>query len=186
MTRKISTAARVESLKGKSEKFWIEAKIKIRHPATNIPDWTGFSVTRFGEIPPLRQNFKNLRQFLRFSLGSVGQNFEPTFANLFNYLANFHCSKWPNIEQIIKPSSHTDWLDCSHHNDDENKRSPKLWTTTCSKLSQTFELTWCRSWCLYITRIRCFQRLCFVFVFYVVPIVCLSFFPKMGQPRPLS
>ena len=49
-------------------------------------------MTRFGEIPPLGQNFKALSQFFE-GLISVGQNFEPTLANLLYYLANFLCSK---------------------------------------------------------------------------------------------
>ena len=58
------------------------------------------SVTRFGEIPPLWQNLKTLRQFFE-GLFSVGQNFKPTLANLVYYLAILHWSKWPNIKQII-------------------------------------------------------------------------------------
>ena len=37
------------------------------------------SANRFGEIPPLLQNFKTLRQFFE-GLVSVWQNFEPTLA----------------------------------------------------------------------------------------------------------
>ena len=58
------------------------------------------------EIPPLLQNFKTLGQYFE-GLVSVGQNFEPTLANLLYYLANFHCFKWPNIKQLIKSSGHT-------------------------------------------------------------------------------
>ena len=58
------------------------------------------SVTRFGEIPPLWQNFKTLRQFFEVLVG-VGQTFELTLANLLYDLANFHWYKWPNIKQII-------------------------------------------------------------------------------------
>ena len=57
-------------------------------------------MTRFGEIPPLWQNFNTLRQFIE-GLVSVVQKFEPTLANLLYYLPNFHCSKCPNIIQII-------------------------------------------------------------------------------------
>ena len=60
-------------------------------------------MTRFGEIPPPWQNFKTLWQCFESSVG-VGQNFQPTLANLLYYLANFHCAKCPNI----KPSGHTD------------------------------------------------------------------------------
>ena len=56
------------------------------------------SVTRFGEIPPLWQNFKTLGQFFE-CLVSVGQNFETTLAHILFSLANFHCCKWPNINQ---------------------------------------------------------------------------------------
>ena len=73
-------------------------------------------MTRFGKIPTLRQNFQALRQFFE-GLISVGQNFEPTLANLLYYLANFHCSKWPNIEQIIYPSGHTDLKYHSHYDE---------------------------------------------------------------------
>ena len=58
------------------------------------------SVTIFGEIPRLWQNFKTLRQLFK-GLISVGQNFQPTLASLLCYLANFHSSKWPNIKQLI-------------------------------------------------------------------------------------
>ena len=57
------------------------------------------SVTRSGEIPPLWQKFKTLWQFF-VGLVIVGQNFKPTLANLSYYKENFHCFKWPNIEQI--------------------------------------------------------------------------------------
>ena len=60
--------------------------------------------------PPLWHNFKTLSQYFE-GLVSVGQNFEPTLANIWYYLANFHCSKWPNIKQIMYPSGRTDrWL----------------------------------------------------------------------------
>ena len=65
------------------------------------------SVTRFGEISPLWQYFKSLGQFCT-GLFRVKQNFEPTLANLLCSLANFGCSKRPNIEQLIKPSGHTE------------------------------------------------------------------------------
>ena len=32
---------------------------------------------------------------------------EPTLPNFLCIWANFHCWKWPNIEQIIEPSGHT-------------------------------------------------------------------------------
>ena len=46
--------------------------------------WT--SVTRFGEISLIRQNYKSLWQFFEMGL-SIWQNCEPTIANL----AIFHC-----------------------------------------------------------------------------------------------
>ena len=49
------------------------------------------SVTRFGEISPLWQNFKSL--WLLFEgLICIGQNFEPNWAN-------FHFCYWPNTEE---------------------------------------------------------------------------------------
>ena len=65
-------------------------------------------MTRFGKIPPLGQNFKTLGQCFESSVG-FGQNFEPTLANLLDYLTIFHCSKWPNIKKIMKPSGHTEY-----------------------------------------------------------------------------
>ena len=41
-------------------------------------------------------------------LFSIWQNVEPTVANNLCYWANFCCSKYPNLEQIIWPSGHTD------------------------------------------------------------------------------
>ena len=53
------------------------------------------SVTRFGEISALGENLKKvIDHFLR----NIWPNCEPTLANIF---AVGHCSKWPNIEQII-------------------------------------------------------------------------------------
>ena len=46
----------------------------------------GNSVTRFGEISLIRQNYKSLWQFFEMGL-SIWQNCEPTIANL----AIFHC-----------------------------------------------------------------------------------------------
>ena len=51
------------------------------------------SVTKFGKF---RQFDKSLATFWGFFI--TCQNFEPILAN---YSANFHCCKWPNIEQII-------------------------------------------------------------------------------------
>ena len=47
------------------------------------------SVTRFGKISPLWQNFKSLRLFLE-DLFFIGQNFDPNWAN-FMIWTNFDC-----------------------------------------------------------------------------------------------
>ena len=49
----------------------------------------GGSVTRFGEIPPLWQNYKTLGQLFE-GFVIFGQIFETTLANLLYCLANFH------------------------------------------------------------------------------------------------
>ena len=59
------------------------------------------SVTRFGGISPLMHNFKKCLAISWVINGGIWQNCEPTFANILYYLAIFHCSKWPNIEQMI-------------------------------------------------------------------------------------
>ena len=56
-------------------------------------------MTRFGEISPLRHNFKKFLTFLSKYL-VFWQNCEPTLANISHLLGNFLCSKWPNIEII--------------------------------------------------------------------------------------
>ena len=58
------------------------------------------SVTRFGEISPLRRNIKQLWQILKAPL-SIWKNFEHTLANFLCNWANFQCCKWPNIEKVI-------------------------------------------------------------------------------------
>ena len=58
------------------------------------------SVTRMGEILPLWQNFKTLWQSFE-GLFSIWQTFEPTLGCICTLKPNFHCCKWPNIEQII-------------------------------------------------------------------------------------
>ena len=59
------------------------------------------SVTRFGEISPLWQNFNSL--WLLFEdLFCIGQNLELIGLGIFvGYWANLHCCYWPNIEEII-------------------------------------------------------------------------------------
>ena len=46
------------------------------------------SVTRFGEISPLGQTFKNLRQTFE-GLFCVWQNFKPTNGKFYNFWTNF-------------------------------------------------------------------------------------------------
>ena len=61
------------------------------------------SVTRFGEISPLWQDFvkKKLRDlfYIRYKL-------ERSLAKSGNWV-NLHCNKWPNVGQIIEPSART-------------------------------------------------------------------------------
>ena len=61
-------------------------------------------MTRFGEIPPPSEKFG---PFLE-GLFCVGQNVEPTWGKFLFFWAKFHCCIWPNIEQIIWSSGHTD------------------------------------------------------------------------------
>ena len=63
------------------------------------------SVTRFGEILPLWQKFTSIWQIFD-SLFLIRQNAENTLANLWHYSANFHCCKWPNIENDLTIWSH--------------------------------------------------------------------------------
>ena len=56
------------------------------------------SVTRFGKISPLWQNFTSL--WANFdSLFLIWQNVEITLANLVHYWAKFHSCQRPNIEK---------------------------------------------------------------------------------------
>ena len=64
--------------------------------------WDRSSVTRFGEISPLVQTFKYLRQTSECLL-CVWQNVKPTLAKVLCYWANFHSCKWPNVKNL---SSH--------------------------------------------------------------------------------
>ena len=68
--------------------------------------WFKISVTRFGEISPLWQNFRNLWPFIE-GQNSIWQHFEHILANYWCCWANVNCCKWTNIEHIIKPSGHT-------------------------------------------------------------------------------
>ena len=58
----------------------------------------GCSVTRFGEISPLWQNFMNLCQMVE-GIFSVWQIFEPTLAKLKCFWAAFQCCPWPKIDE---------------------------------------------------------------------------------------
>ena len=69
---------------------------------SNVP-----SVTRYDEIPPLWQIFKNIWQYI-YGLFLFGQSFEFTFSQFKCFWANFHCWKWSNIENTIWSSGHTE------------------------------------------------------------------------------
>ena len=58
------------------------------------------SVTRFGEISPIWQNFKTIWQLVEGSI-SVWQTFEAIWENSMCFRANLRCFKWPNIEQTF-------------------------------------------------------------------------------------
>ena len=63
-------------------------------------------MTRFGEISPLWQNFKNIWQFYEGLIG-IWQTFEPTMENSVCFWANLCWCKWQNIEQTFWASGHT-------------------------------------------------------------------------------
>ena len=62
------------------------------------------SVTRFGEIAPLRQNYKCLWQFLWVHL-AIGKKLNA----LLCYLANFMELKVEILEKLSLLSGHTTW-----------------------------------------------------------------------------
>ena len=68
--------------------------------STNL---VALSVTRFGEISPLKQKFRTLWQYFKGLFG-IGQSCEPTVGQFVFFWANFHCCKRPNLE---KQSGHT-------------------------------------------------------------------------------
>ena len=69
-------------------------------------------MTRFGKISPLWQKIKVFGN-LGEGLFSIRQNIEHCLANICcRYWQIFHCSKWPNIEQILQPSGHSDKCCC--------------------------------------------------------------------------
>ena len=90
----------------------------------SLPTRSTISVTRFDRISTLWQNFISLWPFFD-GLLSNKQNFEPTLSNFVCSWANLHCCKFPNTEQIIKPSGHTVH---DTHTDDIPK-IPLLWST---------------------------------------------------------
>ena len=59
-------------------------------------------MTRCGEIPPLWQICKNLIWF--------SANFKFTLPQFVWFGGKFHCCKWPNTENTIWSSGHTDWI----------------------------------------------------------------------------
>ena len=88
MSKKLSKIAQ----SGHTDHNSAQTRDKVRNRSSRIVhSYLPISVTIFGEIPPLWQNFKTLRKFFE-GLVSVGQNFKPTLANLLYYLANFHLS----------------------------------------------------------------------------------------------
>ena len=64
------------------------------------------SVTIFGKISPLRENFKNIWQLFD-GLICICQTFETTLENSVYFWANLCSCKWPNFEQTFHTSGHT-------------------------------------------------------------------------------
>ena len=64
------------------------------------------SAHKCDQILTICQNYKSCFQFWK-GLFSIWKKFERTLANLKWFWANFHRSKWPNIEEINRPSGHT-------------------------------------------------------------------------------
>ena len=107
------------------------------------------SVTRFGEILPLWPKFTSIWQIVD-SLFLIWHNTEHTLANLWHYLATFHCCKWPKIKNNLTIWPHWlwlqspdyDYLDCNnpldstHMNSDHCDYSFRLSTLIRSKSLQ--------------------------------------------------
>ena len=74
-----------------------------------------YSVTRFGEISPLWQIIKHLWQYISGLFG-FGQSFQLTLAQFVCHWAHFQCWKWPNIENTIWSSGHTDGVGVNVYN----------------------------------------------------------------------
>ena len=79
------------------------------------------SVTRFGKISPLWQHLKSLEHLFQ-CLFCIGQIFETTFVIYSNW-ENFHCRKWPKIEQRILSLC---WSPSSMHVNE------KIWLKNCT------------------------------------------------------
>ena len=85
--------------------FIISTTFSVSLSAARLPSWppsvhVSASVTRFGEILPLGQNLKSLGQFLSSYL-VFGKIVNLLCQIFYNCWANFHYSKWPNVEEII-------------------------------------------------------------------------------------
>ena len=79
------------------------------------------SVSKFGEIPPLLQYIKGLFGF--------GQSFYLTLVQFECFWANFHCCKWPNIENTIWPI----WSHCLRHSVSYSKNVLHHWSQEAAK-----------------------------------------------------
>ena len=60
------------------------------------------SVTRLGEISPLRQKFKSFWPILE-KLFSIWHNCVPTLSNILHFCPNFHCSKKHYSHLVTRP-----------------------------------------------------------------------------------
>ena len=75
---------------------------------------------------------------------SIWQNFVSTMATFVCYSASFHCcTQWPNIEQIIWPSGHTDFqLPCYQLNSKADSRPQDHWTLLSGLFDVVRPCTW--------------------------------------------
>ena len=84
--RRWANLANLNCLLGKTEReIERERERDVRSPWSIVQSLSSASVTRFGEISPLGQNFKILWQVLN-GLFSIWQNFEPKFLMLLGKL----------------------------------------------------------------------------------------------------
>ena len=65
-----------------------------------FPFWAG------NQCDKIWRNLATLAKFRIIWPFSIWQNLEPTLANFEQFLANVHCYKGPDIEQIVWPSGH--------------------------------------------------------------------------------